>query len=509
MLQFFRRHQRIFLGVVATIIILSFSFFGTFSTFTNRSQAKDRVITQAIDGSEISVREVEILARFLEAYGRDVIARDFLQGKISEELTKHFIEKLKPDFGPQFLRLVAQYVMNAAKAAEKRGCKVKAEEVKSALVGSVFRSLQEMDPQAQLGDAQRVLLGHEQEAVGVWKNVVLFRKLVALEEKNAKIVEGPPVIEYTVPEIFQARDLYGLFKLQYYLEAVFDMKHPLLMPEKMHPVRDIEKKHPELVQVKAEVSWKEVHKDALIQRITLKETWAWQSAPEHFKLLEEHFPILRREKNLEKLPAQDRFKIDQFSRLKILEAHPEWIEEAFVRAHENKTSAIRLKGGLLAGIDPSFLFKEGTHSHENEKTYFRVEVEKMDPEKSLISYEEVISDGTLEELLDKKLEEAYVDVRRKNPEVFKLANGGWKPLSEVKDEVGKILYAPLLEAMGEGKNRFASWTSDSVLFPGVLNFRVEKREKKDVAASVARQEAKQKLMLKLLDEMLEKGSLAL
>ena len=45
------------------------------------------------------------------------------------------------------------------------------------------------------------------------------------------------------------------------------------------------------------------------------------------------------------------------------------------------------------------------------------------------------------------LENVYSQVRSKNPGVFKTDENKWKSLKEVKNEVGRILYADILKAV--------------------------------------------------------------
>ena len=52
-MNFLRKHQRIFFIVITTMIVISFSFFGTFSAVASRDVSSDREIGRAIDGTSI------------------------------------------------------------------------------------------------------------------------------------------------------------------------------------------------------------------------------------------------------------------------------------------------------------------------------------------------------------------------------------------------------------------------------------------------------------------------
>jgi hypothetical protein len=83
----------------------------------------------------------------------------------------------------------------------------------------------------------------------------------------------------------------------------------------------------------------------------------------------------------------------------------------------------------------------------DEEIFYRVKVLEIAPQNEAMTFAQLSSDGTLDKLLDARLEEAYPEVRKKNPTLFQQAKGEWKPLAEVRDEVGSLLYAPLLKAI--------------------------------------------------------------
>src|SRR6266436_8325966 len=91
MLQFFRKYQKIFFVVVTVFIVISFTFFGTFSTMIPDRQIPDRVIGKAVDGSKLSYREVEALTRFLSTSRED---RSLIySGKMPNLLNDNVIHK--------------------------------------------------------------------------------------------------------------------------------------------------------------------------------------------------------------------------------------------------------------------------------------------------------------------------------------------------------------------------------------------------------------------------------
>ncbi len=113
MLEFFRKYQRYFFIVITVMVIASFSFFGTYSTFTDGEKKDDRTVGYAIDGSPILSYQVHQMARFISMDGEDppqgrgvmpnflndgVIRYDFLRAGLADVLVSAYFEPLKEGF---------------------------------------------------------------------------------------------------------------------------------------------------------------------------------------------------------------------------------------------------------------------------------------------------------------------------------------------------------------------------------------------------------------------------
>ena len=72
MLEFFRKYQRYFFFVITVIIVISFSFFGTYSTLQN-VDSRDQEAFRAIDGSLISRSELDEMVLFLATDAEDKV----------------------------------------------------------------------------------------------------------------------------------------------------------------------------------------------------------------------------------------------------------------------------------------------------------------------------------------------------------------------------------------------------------------------------------------------------
>src|SRR5690606_37763571 len=99
-LEFFRKYQRYFFLVITVMVISSFTFFGTYSTFGGPEERPDRVIGQMIDGSSMMLSEVEKLSRFIasdredSAHGRGMVPNLCNDGVIRYDLLRDGLAEL-------------------------------------------------------------------------------------------------------------------------------------------------------------------------------------------------------------------------------------------------------------------------------------------------------------------------------------------------------------------------------------------------------------------------------
>lgn len=395
-------------------------------------------------------------------------------------------------FGPQFLNEISRFVFNSAAIAEEKGYKVTLEEAHADLIQNIQTALTAYGLKVEetpgyFAQQLHVLQLDEATAVKTWQKVILFRRLFHdvgnvgmidpfLYENFQKYAnEGITAEVYRLPEEFHLKDFHRFIELQAYLEAVsIPHKKGNAFPTLFLKPEEVEKKFPELVEKKFVVSFKEVNKDQLASRIGLKETWEWEVSDHNWEVLQNAFffdaSVQTQEDRfqfLEKLDVKERLKVDAFARGKIVDTHPEWLEESFEMAPlQTKTLSIRSKGGSLplTGIDnrATFIDLLERASLKEEKAsvlsarqqlenfsgdginHYRLNVIEVSNQKTILSFKEAISDGTLQKIVDKRLETAYVDVRRKESGIFQNANGSWKPFQEVKEEIGRRIYQDLI-----------------------------------------------------------------
>lgn len=625
MLEFLRKYQRYFFGVITVVIIISFSFFGTYSTLNNEYPHEQLVFT-TIGGVDVKRQELDDLTVFISTDMQDklilggmwgpnflnngVISADFLStgmgfllamnypdellkdlqprsekekrfalyrhpqadfinvqsawdyfvpdmqynyellrntrspidaealaGRIalflqekqfSAPLLKQVLryqEKqhawLAPDpnldyydlslfgyhtaedwFGPRFIRLVAQFIINSARVAEQKGYEVTKEETLADLMQHAATSYRQNLNNPYIGVANLQQYYEEQlrrmnmdqnKAIKIWRDVLLFRRL--FNDIGNAVVIDPFSIEkiqgYTtagvIGELFQLppalhfdRDI-SMQKLETYLSAVTkrgqDDKSLLMLPSTFLSVDEVSKKFPELIQQRYQLEIAQVNKKALQTKVGIKETWNWEVEDQNWDILKKKFPELGLKKGstreerfaaLESLDDKTRGLIDAFARAAIVDKHPEWVEQALENAPvKTEDIAILEKGGKipfakeekrqeilqllnqasLKGETPNASAQKLLKYSPDQEVYYRLVVVQRAPGREIVTFAEADAQGVLDQLLDKDLEAYYSKIRTTNSAQYQKADGSWKPLSEVRDLVADQYFAKIRNAI--------------------------------------------------------------
>lgn len=113
MLAIFRKYQKYIYAVITVVIVISFSFFGTYGTLEG-NKIVDQVAFVAIDGTEVSAVQLEEMVRFLATDAQDqlyfgmvwgpnflndgVIRKDFLENGAAIPLIQAYREDLAPSW---------------------------------------------------------------------------------------------------------------------------------------------------------------------------------------------------------------------------------------------------------------------------------------------------------------------------------------------------------------------------------------------------------------------------
>jgi GcvH upstream region-like protein len=405
-------------------------------------------------------------------------------------------------FGPKFISLIAQFIFNAAQIAEENGYDVKTDEIRSDLYQNIYQGYQEISRNAQMTAEEadhyyqmkmRSLGLDETMLIKAWKKVMLFRRLfedgggsilidpLAYQQFYQFAKENVHVFLYQLPSALQFADFRSMLKFQLYLESIatepFRLRSDLRIPTQFASLEQIEKRTPELVERQIEIEWSEISKEELCRSISVKETWDWEVADPHWNLLKSHFSEIvtlnaesaqERLAALEKLDKKLRIKMDQFARLKMIDERTDKIKLALeIAPVKTSTVGLRTKGTvfpftgakdsseLIALLEKAALKNEAANP-ANERLseytpdrehFYRIQVIRREDTKKVLTFDEASKDGTLDKFLDKRLEESYPEVRKRNANHFQQSNGGWKPFKEVKDLIGKYLFADLLRAI--------------------------------------------------------------
>lgn len=416
-------------------------------------------------------------------------------------------------FGPRFSEVLGKFLFNAAAIAEKKGYKVSINEARANLLQTCLQTLRcvPSKEQATFADASELLRTQiqmsgidESQAVKVWRKVMLVHRLfnevgqgifvdpLSYQQFAAFAEESATVEVYQLPDVLRLNDFRSLLKLQYYIEAVSPKTKKLAdLPGQFLSAEEVERKAPELVVSRYELEVAKATKEEIGGRLTLKETWDFEVSDAGWQQLIAEYPILSRTQGetrteryaaLEAVEANMRLKIDRFARSCLINQHPEWIEEALLKASSKKQQiALRSRGhvapfdeieetsNLRAYLQNAQIGESGPFFTQDGQTYYRIIVWSKPVSKEVMTLQEASEGDWLGSLLDDKLQTAYADVRKKDPESFKLDNGSWKPFSDVRDRVGALVYADLLKQISDQElsldqypaQRFAIWMQNA------------------------------------------------
>ena len=400
------------------------------------------------------------------------------------ELSLFGFKNVKDWFGDRFIHLASQFILNVSSLAEQKKYQISKQEVQTDLLQNIYKGYKQLSQNKPLDPIQamqyyqqelQVLGLTEVDVINAWRHVMLFRRLVLdtsgsvfndpLAQKQFHLFADQSVeVElYELPSYLRLKDFSSLLKLQVYSEAV-SLKQPksLSLPLEFASLDSIEVRQPELVQRKVEVRLSSINIEELAAQISLKSTWEWETTDQGWSFLQTRFPELKNYSDCrEALEKVDfRSSIDQAARLGMVRQNKELIVQALQQKPLETIELPLRKKPLAQGSYNSLLNdKEFAAFLENaplesirecysvdENNFYRIELIGRSAQKELVSFEEALQDGTLDSILDQKLENAYPNIR-KGKKVFLQANGNFKPFHEVKEQIARILYEPLLLAI--------------------------------------------------------------
>ena len=392
-------------------------------------------------------------------------------------------------FGNSFLHLLSQVLINGAEKAKDMGYHVSDEEVQADLLRNALLAYRDRqgNPNVRVNspgefyhEQLRLMHMDEARALDVWRQVMLFRRLfndvgnaalvdpLMYQQFNAYAKEGVAVQLYELPPHLRFRRFADLQRFETYVNAVAKKADGLSFPKEFRAADELRKSFPELVQKRYLLEVKHVDQAELQTKVGVRETWDWEVSDEGWALLKQEFRELgaadattvdERFAALEVLDGQTRTRVDSFARKQIVEAKPQWIEDALDEAEpETKTLKLRLAGGqlLLKGMtDREKLMAlldeqdELEQYSQDQRHYYTIQVLDRSDELEVLSFAQAAFDGVLDELIDRDLQKHYEKVRDANPLVYKTTEGEWKALGDVKMEVAKDFFQATVKAVNE------------------------------------------------------------
>ncbi len=397
-------------------------------------------------------------------------------------------------FGPRFMRLTAQFIINSAKLAEKKGYHIPKDEVIADLMENNQNSYLEIRkyPNFALSNRNEYLrqqlraMGLDlNQAAKIWKQVMLFQRLyedignstqtdaMAYTQFHQDISQSVSGESYQLPEELQLGQFAALQQLEMYLRATtpnYRQDQDLKLSTQSLALQEIEKKYPELIQTRYNVEIVSVDKRDLYGRVGVKEAWEWEVQDKNWERLQDVFADLgvteaktteERYAQLEKLPETIRWRVDNFARKAIVGDHPEWLQEAISKGERRQeTWGVSLKGDKapLMGVQNSEQFTKWlSELKENEIAtyadeagiYHQIQITEKTSGKELLTFAEARNNGTLADLVSKELELFYTRVREASPEKYKAPDGSWKELHEIQDQIAERYFTKLLKKVEE------------------------------------------------------------
>jgi len=354
-----------------------------------------------------------------------------------EDVTLFSYHGLSDWYGEVFLETLAKVIIQTANNARKQGFKVTKEELLTDLVmrsQEVYNNLkQHMDLAVddgygffQLSLRQMDLT--EQMALKIWEDVTLFRRLMhavgdgalvdsmALSQFYAYAHENVLIEMIQMAPEVRLASMDDLKRFEVYLAAVGTKKvSDLDIPLNYAPISTIKEHTPELIGKRYQLQVAEISKEALQARVSVREMVQWQCASENWSLLQKRFPELAKNEGepfelLEKMEEKSRRQIDTFSRKKIVELHPEWIEESLAASemNEKKVFLSEKSEQPFVGIVDSAKLSSALEAKDelmcytqDEEHYYRFLVSERGIQNEILSYQEASQMKVLDKLSER------------------------------------------------------------------------------------------------------------
>ena len=190
--------------------------------------------------------------------------------------------------------------------------------------------------------------------MNAWKKVILFRRYFDLigkstfldclpfQEYGVVANEKASIDQYQWNGSLKMKDNIDRLALHLYLSATAPKTESSLLPTIPLEIEKIEKNTPTLVYTRYRAKVLAVDKREIALKAPLQMVWDAECNEAVWNLLQKEFSSLKnstakteedRLKALEKIPSDERVKIDFFVRRYLISSHPEWIENSLKFSH--------------------------------------------------------------------------------------------------------------------------------------------------------------------------------
>lgn len=365
---------------------------------------------------------------------------------VNDSLTLFGYKDAQDWFGPRFMQLSAQVIINSAAIAKQKGYKVTRDEALADIIYHselAFKSIKDRsnlnakNGYGYLQDYMRLTQMDENTLVNLWQDVLLFRRLfndigasvlvdaLTVKDFNQYVHQAAEVDTYQLASEFQFKEIRDVQRFELYLDMIAgEDRDLLLLPQTLRPIAAIENEFPELIEKRYWVELATVNKNHLQAKVGVKETWDWEVAEANWQTIKKQFPELaihvanteeERLRILDQMDEKKRQLVDKFARAAIVDAHGEWLEEALTNAasHE-EILALSMKGSSsLEGIKNAkqlALALEASNTGEfnysqDQVHFYRIKVKESAQEKNIISFSDAINKEILDKTLKTKLDQ--------------------------------------------------------------------------------------------------------
>ncbi|MDN3504325.1 MAG: hypothetical protein P0S95_01965 [Rhabdochlamydiaceae bacterium] len=392
--------------------------------------------------------------------------------------------------GSNFMNLTAQFIQNAAIYAKQKGHKVSIEEAKASLIEHSVRAYKELHPTEQFDGAKagesyklafKKLMVPEKKVIQMWQKVLLFNRLfeeadgsvfldtLAYDQINQFTKESLELNVYSLPQTLVVDNFEKMMKLELYLDNVSKRSHDqlVMIPEQFHSVERVKSRCPQLLAKKFELEVNQVARSEVALQVGLKELFEYEVLC--FNELKTKFPALAlkeattTEEKLEVLDGLEplvKTKLDDYVKEQIIAQNESWIYSALDK-EKGQTLSVVLNiddvntvfegfednNQVIAKFEKALLDAKRNESAAVVQligagdVFYSVKVLSAQEEYEVLSFEQALSIGALDRLLDERLAREYPIVRVAHAVTFKNASGEFKPLSEVREDVGRFVFS--------------------------------------------------------------------